>query len=138
MWRVGSLLLVAVVLSAACQAPPASPPKPAATVAPPTAAPTIAPAPAPTRAPDYGALRGKLLPPLGALIAATRSRDSGNAAQFLREFNAGGDEVLAAINGDLSVNGNRLHSVVTNVREAATRGDADTMERMRLLLLDVR
>jgi hypothetical protein len=61
-------------------------------------------------------MRARLVEPLGALIVATRERNTSNAATFLARFNQTGDEVLATLSSDMSKNANVLHSTVTNVR----------------------
>ena len=79
----------------------------------------------------------RLTRPLSALIVSVRDRSPTQAARLV-EFNEAAEPVLAAIKGDTSVEANRLHSAVVNVREAALRGDVATLERERLTLLDVR
>lgn len=86
--------------------------------------------------PDYVKLRQELILPLGALIVATRNK-SPTAAQHLADFNVVAERVLPAIATDMSVNANRLHSVIVNVRDAAARKDLATLERERISLLEV-
>lgn len=87
---------------------------------------------------NYGALRGQLLAPLGALIVATRERNEAGIARQLYAFEAAADRVLPAIEGDMSINANRLHSVIVNTREAAARRDLASLEGQRRWLLEVR
>jgi hypothetical protein len=96
--------------------------------------PTTTPAPTPV---NYLAMRQALLLPLGALIVATRN-DSPTRAQHLAAFNAEADKILPVIERDVSPNGNRLHSVIVNVREAAPRRDIASLEAQRMTLLEVR
>jgi len=103
----------------------------------PTRTPPPPPGPTGTPPPDYGAMRQALLLPLGALIVATRD-NSATRQTHLDAFNAEADKVLPAIERDVSPNGNRLHSVIANVREAAPRRDVGALERERLALLEVR
>jgi len=122
-----------VPLAAATMAP-TPPPAAAAKPAQPTA-PTAAAA-VTTPSPDYMALRMSLLTPLGGLIVATREKSPQTPA-FRAQFNTAGEKVLEAIKGDMSVNGNRLHSAVINTQEAASRGDLAELERQRLELLKI-
>lgn len=66
------------------------------------------------------------------MIVATRGRDASNAATFYARFNQAGDEVLAAVNNDMSKSANVLHSAVVNVRShpsnlAALEEDRQTL-----------
>lgn len=127
-----ALVLAACLLVACAPAAPTPPP--------PTAAPAPtkpAAAPSPTAGVDYVALRTSLMSPLGGLIVATRD-DSATRASQLAAFNAAAEKVDAAIKSDMSVNANRLHSVIVNTRDAAIRGDVATLERQRAELLMVR
>lgn len=129
------LATLAIVLTGCSAAPSqtAVAVRPAPTAVP---APTAAP-PAPTTGPNYGKYRQDLLLPLGALIVATRNK-SELTSKHLADFNAVADQVLPAIAGDMSVNANKLHSVITNVRDAAARKDLETLERERASLIGVR
>lgn len=164
MFRTLPLVVCALLLAACTSAPraaaptPTAAPKPAATVAPePTAAPkptavpppTVAPKPtavpkptvvpttAAAKGPDYVAMRGKLLTPLGGLIVSVRTK-SETRARHLADFNTAAVPILDAIKADMSVNANRLNSVIVNTRDAAARGDLATLERQRDELLLVR
>lgn len=79
-------------------------------------------------------MRTELLTPLAAYIVATRDR-SASAANWRSQFNAAADNVLPKIERDVSTNGNVLHSVITNVKEAMARDDLATIERERTRLI---
>jgi hypothetical protein len=141
------LALLALLVVGCTPATPAPTSKPAA-AAPATAAPTVAPSPAPTAEPaakpvekpaatNYVALRQQLLTPLGAMIVSARD-NSPNFPGHLAAFNTAAEQVLPAIQGDMSTNANRLNSAIVNTREAAGRKDVATLERIRVQLLEVR
>lgn len=112
----------------------------AISMAAPTVVPTVAPtaeAMRPTAGPDYGKLKTELITPLGVLIVATRE-NSPRIDQRLAEFNAAAERVEPLIAGDMSVNANRLHSSIVNVRDAAARRDLATLERERQSLIELR
>jgi hypothetical protein len=96
-----------------------------------------APAPTATPRPDYGALAWLLVVPLGPLIEAVRERSPTVLARRAA-FDQAAEPVLVAIQGDVSVEANRLRSAVTTIRDATGRGDAVALERERQLLLGVR
>lgn len=108
-----------------------------------TSAPTVTAPLVPTtaaKAPpatDYVKLRQDLMTPLGVLIVAVREK-SPTADERLAAFNEAAGRVEPAIQGDLSINANRLHSAIVNVRGAAARKDLATLERERAGLLEVR
>lgn len=74
-------------------------------------------------------MRAKLVTPLSALIVAVRNNDRANAATFLAQFNAAGEEILPAIATDVSKPANILHSAIVNVR--AHPGDLAGLEEIR-------
>lgn len=143
------LLLVPLLVACAPATPTPAPARVPVVLATPTTrvvtvtgAPTAAPAPPPAATAtaagvDYLALRTALLTPLGGLIVATRENSPARAGQRAA-FDAAADRVGAAIQGDTSVNANRLHSAIVNAREAAARGDLAALERVRADLLMVR
>ena len=101
-------------------------------------APTRAPAPpTATPRPDYGALAGRLVEPLGPLIDAVRERSPTVLARRAA-FDQAAEPVLVAIQGDVSVEANRLRRAIITIRDATGRGDAVALERERQLLLGVR
>lgn len=82
-------------------------------------------------------MKSALLPSLGGLIVAVRDK-SNTAPRHLAEFNAAADKILPVIERDMSINANRLHSVIVNTREAATRADLASLESQRRTLLEIR
>ena len=75
--------------------------------------------------------------PLGPLIVAVRERSPTVLARRAA-FDEAAEPVLVAIQGDGSVEADRLRRAITTVRDATGRGDAVALERERQLLLGVR
>lgn len=105
------------------------------------AAATRTPVPVSTAAPtavNYRALRAGVLSALGALIIATREKDTQQMAQHFNNFNVEAEKVLPVIKSDMSTDANRLNSAIVNTREAYSRKDVAALERARLQLLEIR
>jgi hypothetical protein len=96
-----------------------------------------APAPTATPRPDYRAMAWRLVVPLGPLTEAVRERSPAVLARRAA-FDQAAEPVLVAIQGDVSVEANRLRRAVVTIRDATGRGDAVALERERQLLLGVR
>jgi hypothetical protein len=108
---------------------------PAQTGAPrPTAPATIVPTATTVRL-DYVGLRTRLLTPLGGLIVAMRG-DTGVQYQ-VDAFEKVAHEIDPLIASDLSINGNRLHSAISNTRHAISTKDVSELESVRRLLLEI-
>lgn len=132
-WVTGGL--VGLVIVAAAVDASNDPPKEAAPAEPTVQVAAVATATARPKA-NYAQHRTQLATALTSVLQQYRGRNVEGIRQMKALFQDRANAALASIEGDVSVDANKLHSAVVNAREAFAVDDAAHIERIRNDLLN--